>query len=75
MDFDEAQQNCICPQCPTYRDCDEPVAFCMHDPSKSICIAEERGCLCGDCPVHSANGFIYGYYCTRGSEKELASSG
>jgi len=37
---------------------------------KSKCIKEEKGCVCGGCPVTMKMGLKHGYYCTKGSEKE-----
>ncbi|MCD4821867.1 MAG: DUF2769 domain-containing protein [Methanococcoides sp.] len=37
---------------------------------KSSCITEEKGCICGGCPVTEKLGLTHGYYCTCGSEKE-----
>jgi hypothetical protein len=69
MDHAKAQDACICPECPTYVSCDgELVAFCLYAEGKSACITEQRGCICGGCPVHAQMGFRYGYYCVNGSE-------
>lgn len=74
MDFDEAEQVCICAGCPTYFDCSEPLAFCLYEDTKSSCITVELGCICPSCPVQKANGFQRALYCTRGSAKALADS-
>jgi Protein of unknown function (DUF2769) len=37
---------------------------------KSDKITEEKGCLCGGCPVTPKMGLRWGYYCTRGSGRE-----
>ncbi len=68
MDRTEAQSICICPECPTYVACNEPVAFCLAEEGKSACIVTQRGCICSGCPVHDQMKFLYGYYCTEGSE-------
>lgn len=68
MDRAEAERICICPECPTYVDCDEPVAFCMLEEGTSKCITKPHGCICGGCPVHDQMGFLFGYYCIEGSE-------
>lgn len=31
--------------------------------NKSKCIAEEKGCMCGQCLVHAENNLDKGYYC------------
>jgi hypothetical protein len=68
VDQEEAATICICPECPTFVACDESVAFCVYAEGKSACITEEKGCICGGCPVHDMENFLYGYYCTQGSE-------
>jgi hypothetical protein len=69
VDLEQAQEICICPECPTYVACEgENPAFCLYEEGKSSCITEQRGCICGGCPVHAKEGFLYGYYCTSGSE-------
>jgi hypothetical protein len=72
MDLQQAAGMCICPECPTYVNCDESVAFCYYPEGKSSCIIKERGCLCTGCPVHDLSGFEYGYYCTQGGEQTQA---
>jgi hypothetical protein len=37
---------------------------------KSGCITEEKGCICGGCPVTNKLGLKHAYYCTKGSERE-----
>ncbi len=66
---------CICADCPSYLDCSEKggsaeLGFCFPTIGKSECIEEEKGCICGSCPVTEKMGLKHGYYCTRGSEKE-----
>jgi len=68
MDSSQAQGLCICPDCPTYFDCSEPLAFCLYPKGKSACITTERGCICPGCPVFSAGNMGFDLYCTRGSE-------
>lgn len=69
MERSEAEEICLCPECPTYVSCGEPVAFCLAPQGKSSCIEKEKGCLCNGCPVHDRLKFRYGYYCTHGSEQ------
>lgn len=69
MDKPEAEALCICRDCPTYFDCDEPLAFCLYEQGKSSCITVERGCICPSCPVHTQGDLKLNLYCTRGSEK------
>lgn len=72
MEFDEAQELCICPDCPTYVACGEPLAFCLNPSSTSKCIKDENGCICPSCPVSAAAGLHFDFYCTRGNEKAQA---
>jgi hypothetical protein len=59
---------CICQSCPSFKNCGEKHAFCLH--GKSKCINEEKGCICGGCPVQKKFGFKQGYYCLRGSHSQ-----
>ncbi|MBD3398576.1 DUF2769 domain-containing protein [Candidatus Micrarchaeota archaeon] len=61
---------CICRQCPSFVECKEKIAYCLPSIGKSSCIKEEKGCICGACPVTKEMGLTHGYYCIRGSEKE-----
>jgi hypothetical protein len=61
---------CICPSCPSWVECDEDGGFCLVNIGKSECISEEKGCVCGKCPVTEELGLKHGFYCTRGSEEE-----
>jgi hypothetical protein len=72
-----ANDNCTCPDCPSFVDCDkdDKVAYCLASVGKSSCIEEEKGCICGSCPVHEKMELKNGYYCTKGSEKEQEKSG
>ena len=61
---------CICRMCPSFVDCNEEIAFCLADTTKSVCIKEEKGCLCPGCPVQEEENFQHVFYCTRGSQTE-----
>jgi hypothetical protein len=61
---------CICKTCPTWIECDEKGGFCFPTIGKSKCIKEEKGCICGACPITKKMGLKHGYYCIKGSEKE-----
>ncbi|HEY5112801.1 MAG TPA: DUF2769 domain-containing protein [Coriobacteriia bacterium] len=74
MDLQEAADLCTCPECPSYFDCGESLAFCLYQEGKSSCIQVERGCICPGCPVYAAEDLKFHFYCTRGSEKALAGS-
>ena len=72
MNWDEAQNQCICGMCPSYNFCDEKIAFCMPESPVSKCIKVESGCLCPGCPVQEELKFTHEFYCTRGNERSLA---
>jgi len=60
-----------CGNCPSYMGTgEEDLGFCAIGKSKHI--TEEKGCLCGSCPVTENMSLRWGYYCTRGSGREQA---
>lgn len=61
---------CICSTCPSWVECGEKGGFCFHTIGKSSCIKEEKGCICGGCPVFEKMSLANIYFCTKGSEKE-----
>jgi hypothetical protein len=61
----ELQAQCICPMCPSYVNCSEPLAYCLPGVDISKCIKSERGCVCPGCPVYEQMGFDRDYYCIR----------
>ncbi len=61
---------CVCSKCPSWVDCGEKGGFCFPAIGKSGCITEEKGCICGGCPVTEKMGLKHAYYCTKGSEAE-----
>lgn len=66
--------NCICATCPSFlkEECEkagEKGSYCLAGKSKVI--TKEQGCVCAQCPVTAKMGLKWGYYCTRGSAKEL----
>ena len=65
---------CACPKCPSYNDCargKNEKLYCATEIGKSACEYKMNGCLCGSCPVHTASGLTNGYYCLKGSAKEI----
>lgn len=62
---EKLQKECICPMCPTYVKCGEPLAYCLPGVSISQCIKSELGCICPGCPVQEKMGFTKDYYCLR----------
>jgi hypothetical protein len=72
MNWELAQEACICGACPTFYSCGEKMAFCMPEAQTSQCIKVESGCICTGCPVQEEMGFKHEFYCTRGNESALA---
>lgn len=60
---------CTCKNCPSYLESDEPVGYCFVMIGKSKNITEEKGCICGGCPIYEKMELKNTYYCTRDSEK------
>lgn len=72
MNWNQAQDACICGMCPSYYSCGENIAFCMPEGGTSKCIKVENGCVCPGCPVQAEMHFTHEYYCTRGNENKLS---
>ena len=67
---------CICPQCPSWvPEAPEKGEGGDCAVGKSDCIVKEAGCVCPNCPVTLEKGLKWGYYCTRGSAKDMESDG
>ncbi len=61
----------FCVKCPSYEGTGETdLGFCSMGKSQKI--TEEKGCLCGGCPVTEMMGLRWEYYCTKGSGREQA---
>jgi len=63
---------CICGKCPTYGECMKErreTLYCAL--GKTSCAVTRKACLCPACPVTPDLGLKHGYYCIRGSEKEI----
>jgi hypothetical protein len=61
---------CACPGCPTYTRCAQTkkeLLFCATGRS-FLCISEEDGCICPQCPVQAEFGQKCRFFCTKGSE-------
>ncbi|MDO8669495.1 MAG: DUF2769 domain-containing protein [Candidatus Buchananbacteria bacterium] len=64
------QAKCVCPNCPSYDECMEEkkeLLFCSV--GATACSMEQKGCICGSCPIKIENGLSSGYYCVSGAEK------
>ncbi|MGZ7047383.1 MAG: DUF2769 domain-containing protein [Methanobacterium sp.] len=69
-DIDKNANRCLCPGCPTHNECmknNEEKIFCSR--GKTECNPEEKGCLCGTCPVEQEYGLNDFYYCINGAAK------
>ncbi|MDO9538455.1 MAG: DUF2769 domain-containing protein [Methanocalculus sp.] len=68
------KKHCLCPTCPTYRECAEKAddrVFCTLGKSRNGCISdEEQGCICSDCVIYRDVGYKYQFFCTRGKEQQ-----
>lgn len=63
-----------CGKCPSYEGTGETnLAFCSI--GKSSLIKEEKGCLCGQCPITRQMSLRWVNYCTQGSALELSKAG
>lgn len=70
---DEVSGLCTCPDCPTYVDGDSLIGYCFPTVGSSDTIVEEVTCTCARGPVYDGQGMQFGFYCTRGSEREQES--
>ena len=71
--LDQVKFTCkdYCGKCPSYMGTGETnLAFCSI--GKSSIIKEEKGCLCGQCPISKTMMLRWTNYCTRGSALELS---
>lgn len=59
------QDQCICAMCPSFVNCNEPLAYCLPEVGISKCIKSEVGCVCPGCPVYEKLGLDHQYYCIR----------
>jgi len=69
---DGLMARCICGKCPTFNDCmkgKKEGLYCAL--GKSGCTVTKKACLCPTCPVTPIVGLKHGYYCIKGSEKEI----
>ena len=41
----ELQAQCLCPGCPSYLSCGDPLAYCLVE-EVSKCIKTRQGCIC-----------------------------
>lgn len=63
-----------CGKCPTNHGTGETtLAFCAL--GKSTAIQEQKGCLCGQCPITKTMTLRWDYYCTQGKAIELSEAG
>ncbi|MFA6225708.1 MAG: DUF2769 domain-containing protein [Methanoregula sp.] len=61
---------CTCPKCPSYNRCAgerKELVYCIAGKSP-LCISEDLGCTCRNCPVTPELGLTYHDFCFKGSE-------
>jgi hypothetical protein len=67
MNVPDTQENltkCICKGCPTHNECMKKGMqglFCSR--GKSSCEMEQKGCICGECPLSAEYQLSSTYYC------------
>ena len=71
-ELNAVKAKCVCETCPSALPEENETGFCHAFIARSKIIKEEKGCDCGQCPVHQEMGLKFSYYCTRGSEMEQA---
>lgn len=60
-----------CGKCPSNPGTGEPaLVFCTF--GKSTVKHEQKGCLCGQCPITKTMSLRWDYYCTQGKAVELS---
>jgi len=61
---------CCCPACPSYNRCareQNELLYCITGKSM-LCISEDSGCTCRNCPVMTGLGLRYQSFCLNGGE-------
>ena len=64
------KSKCPCPTCPTYNNCASKAGeklFCVTGKS-FMCISEDKGCSCPQCPIGKEVGLKHQKFCLKGSE-------
>ena len=62
---DATSARCICGQCPSYPDQDEPWLYCGRGKSKNE--ITPAGCLCPQCPIEKQYKLADTFYCMNGA--------
>jgi len=68
--MNEKRSACRCPACHSYNRCareHHELLYCITGKSM-LCISEDAGCICRDCPVMTALGLRHQYFCMKGGE-------
>jgi len=63
-DTPENADKCLCPGCPTYKECmkaEHTALYCAR--GTTDCVPVREGCICPGCPVYQANGLTRQYWC------------
>lgn len=64
------KSKCPCPGCPTYNNCASKAGeklFCVTGKS-FMCISDDKGCTCPQCPIGKEVGLKHQKFCLKGSE-------
>ncbi len=73
--IEEGKKLCAeyCGVCPSYTGTGETeLVFCAT--GKSDKITEEKGCICGGCPLQKNMNLRWDFYCTKGSGREQSAA-
>jgi hypothetical protein len=68
--MNEKRSACSCPSCHSYNRCareHNELLYCITGKSM-LCISEDVGCVCRNCPVMRDLGLMHQYFCMRGGE-------
>jgi hypothetical protein len=68
--MNEKRSACFCPACPSYNRCareHHELLYCITGKSM-LCISEDSGCTCRNCPVMTELGLIHHDFCLKGGE-------
>lgn len=66
----DLKSRCPCPTCPSYNNCALKAGenlFCVLGKS-FMCISQDKGCFCPQCPIAKEVGLKYHDFCFKGSE-------
>jgi hypothetical protein len=67
---DRMKAGCLCPACISYTRRADNIHECLYciTGKSQLCIFDEKGCACENCPVRSEIGLQFCRYCLSGNE-------